>query len=58
MIEHKIFKLEGKTLEDYETQLNKYSQQGWKLSGMFGKNNMLVIFQRNVEIKQVKEIEG
>jgi len=45
-------------IEHYETQLNKYSQQGWKLSGMFGKNNMLVIFQRNVEIKQVKEIEG
>jgi len=51
MKECKIVPMEGRNLTDYSEQVNTMLRGGWTLLGSFGKNNMLLIFARDIHIE-------
>jgi len=55
MKECKVIALEGKTLADYEEEINRKLRGGWRLIGNFGKNNMLCVFDRSIKIAYDEE---
>ena len=55
MKETKIIALDGKNIGDYTTQINGMLSGGWKLLGSFGRNNMLMIFSRDIKVQEEDE---
>ena len=50
MKECKIVPMEGRNITDYAEQVNSMLRASWTLLGSFGKNNMLLIFAREIQV--------
>jgi len=55
MKEVKIVPITGRTITDYAECINPILRSGWRLLGSFGKNNMLLIFSREISVKEEDE---
>jgi len=55
MKECKVVPLTGRNATDYAAQVNTMLSSGWSLIGSFGRNNMLLIFSRNIKVSEDEE---
>jgi len=55
MKECKIVPIIGKNTTDYQEGINSMLRNGWRLMGSFGKNNMLLIFSRDVKVSEEED---
>jgi hypothetical protein len=55
MKECKVVPLTGRNSTDYASQINGMLQGGYSLIGSFGKNNMILVFSRNIQVSEDEE---
>ncbi len=55
MKECKVIPIVGKNAADYAEQVNTMLRGGWSLLGSFGKNNMLLIFSRTIQVSEEED---